>query len=59
MIQMTEEDFEVLRSTADFLIDLALYYADPAHPDLAEWSGVYNAGVALQESVEKYSEEVE
>lgn len=51
---MKNEDFEVLKSTADFLIDLALHYARPDTPDLAEWSGVYNAGVALQELVKKY-----
>lgn len=56
---MKKEDFEVLKSTTDFLIDLALHYASPDTPDLAEWSGVYNAGVKMQELVEKYSEEAE
>lgn len=56
---MKKEDFEVLKSTTDFLIDLALQYARPDTPDLPEWSGVYSAGVALQGLVEKYSEEVQ
>lgn len=58
MYRLTADDLEILKIASDYLRNVSLNYCHPAHPDVAEWNGVHGVGVALQELVEKYSEEV-